>query len=378
MNPEFALGALLVASCAYYAAALAAMLLSPRDSSRGPTGSNACRPVSVLKPAFAAGEEFADLLRSHAAQDGPQFEILVGARAADTHATAAVRQVQEQFPDLRIELVECPDAPPGVNGKVEVVERLARHARYRTLVVTDSDIRVPSHYLVTVSEELSDPRTGLVTCLYRAAPGAGIASRLQAMRINSEFAAQVLLARWLQGMRFAMGSTLAMRSETLDEIGGFRPLRRVIGDDYHLGASIAARGLGVEVSSVAVSTQLPAKDGWSESWQRELRWSRTIRKQRPMGHAGLVVTFGTIWASSALVAGTIELKILGAACLVLRFAAAKVAASQTGSEVTMRDLLLLAVSDAWACAAWVGSYFGNCVWWAGRRFRLGRHGRILR
>ncbi len=377
MVPEFALGALLAASCAYNAAALTAMLRRRAEASPKPLASTACRPASVLKPAFAAGEEFAGLLESHAAQDYPEFEILVGARAGDRHAAAAVRRLQAQFPGRRIELVDCPNATPGTNGKVEVVARLARHARYRTLVINDADIRVPSDYLRTVCSELSDPRTGLVTCLYRAEPGTGIGSRLQAMRVNSEFAAQVLLARALQGMRFAMGSTLAMRSETLDEVGGFGPLLRVIGDDYHLGSRIAAKGLEVKVSSLAVSTQLPAGDRWSESWLRELRWSRTIRKQRPLGHAGLAVTFGTVWASLAAATGSIGLVLLGTVCLGLRLATAQVAVTKTGSEVRARDLWLLAASDAWACAAWIVSYFGNSVWWAGRRLRLGPKGRIL-
>ena len=42
-----------------------------------------CRGVSVLKPAIGAGVEFTDLLRSHADQDPPDFEILAGTHPSD-------------------------------------------------------------------------------------------------------------------------------------------------------------------------------------------------------------------------------------------------------------------------------------------------------
>ena len=62
-------------------------------------------------------------------------------------------------------------------------------------------------------------------------------------------------------MRFGLGATLAFRRETIERLGGFRPLREFVGDDYVLGARIAASGLRVEVSSVPVVTRTGPNDG---------------------------------------------------------------------------------------------------------------------
>ncbi len=264
MDSGLVLGVLLSASCSYSLAALVATARFRRRPRPAVPAPAACPGVSVLKPTIGAGAEFTDLLRSHAEQDHPDFEILVGAGPSDDAARAAVRQVQGEFPHLRILVIECPEATPGCNSKVEVLERLALHASHEVWVVNDADIRVPKHYLRALCADLAAPETGLVTCLYRAEPGGSLASRLEGLWISAEFAALVLLARWLQGMRFALGATLAFEAATLRRVGGFASLRSYIGEDYHLGERIAANGLRVELSATAVSTRLPLQDSWKQ------------------------------------------------------------------------------------------------------------------
>ena len=378
MDGVLILGALLVISWLYYGAALTALIRFSRSSSVRSARPDSPSGVSLLKPAVGAGGEFAALLRSHASQDFPEFEILVGAGTGDSDARSAVSVLRSEFPNLHIELIECPDPSPGCNAKVEVLESLARHARNPIWVVSDADIRVPPGYLHTLCSELSEPNTGLVTCLYGAQPGAGLASVLQATRINTEFAAQVLVARWIPGPRFGLGSTLAFHAETLEKVGGFKSLRGLIGDDYQLGVKVAAQGLGVELSAVSVSTQLPLKENWKETWRRELRWSRTIRKQRPGGHAALPLSFGTLWACAAIAVTPETLWPQAAICLGLRLATAALTMLRVRGVRDSRTLCLVPVADLWACAAWTWSYLGNRVSWAGRQMKIGTEGRILK
>ena len=370
------LGALLVASGAYCTAALAA---TARWRPTSPAPSNLRRPagVSLLKPAVGAGKGFADLLRSHAAQDHPDFEILVGAGPGDTHARDAVRSVQADYPELRIELIDCPDPTPGCNGKVQVLERLSERAAKPVWVVTDADIRVPPRHLRTVCAELQAEGTGLVTCLYGAEAGRGLASRLEAIRVSAEFPAQVLLAEWVQGMRFALGATLAFRRETIESLGGFRSLRRLIGDDYVLGERVAATGLAVRISSLTVSTRLAGKGGWREAWQRQVRWSRTIRYQRPTGHAGLAVTFAVPWCMAAISLQPDTLWPFAALAGTVRVVSGAVSISRCGRRRKALDLVLLPLADLFASVAWLWSHFGNTVTWGERGLRIGKGGRLI-
>ena len=377
MDPTLPLGGLIAASCAFSLAALVAIgrfrmrpipaLLAPAD----------CPGVSILKPAAGAGSEFVDLLRSFATQDHPDFEILVGAGPADREVRNAVRVIQAEFPDLRIIAVDCPDRSAGCNEKVEALETLALHAGKSVWAASDADIRVPAHYLRAICTDLGRPKAGLATCLYRARTGTGLASRLERLWINAEFPCQVLLARWLQGTRFALGATLAFKRETLQKIGGFGTIRQFIGDDYQLGNRIVAAGLAVRISSVVVVTELPDDDGWRDVWRRQVRWSRTIRMQRPLGHAGLFVGFGSIWALLAMVIAPSTWWPLAVTAFGLKAVTAAVASSQVGSGGIVRSLWLLPACDLASCVVWLWSFAGRTVEWADRAIRLGSGGRIL-
>ncbi|MYC66467.1 MAG: glycosyltransferase [Acidobacteriia bacterium] len=372
-----AVGLLAAASCAYYVAALLVLWRHSRDQSNAPTEPRSRPGITILKPASGAGADFVNLLGSHAAQDYPDFEILVGAGGHDSLARAAVRKVQADFPRARIQLVDCPTPAPGCNGKVEALRELARHASKPVWVLSDADIGVPGGYLASLSAELQAPKTGMVTCLYRAEPDASWLTRLEACRVNTEFPAQVLLAKSLQGLRFGLGSSMALRAETLASVGGFAALRDVIGDDYHLGARIAAEGLSVSLSATPVSTRLSRGTTWRQSWRRQLRWSRTIRKQRPLGHFFLVLTFAVPWSVLALLAEAGTLWPLAAAAISLRLVAGRAAARLVRAQGGARSLWLVPAADLVAATVWLGSLFGHEVWWAGRRLRLGPQGRIL-
>ncbi len=377
MDLTLTLGALIAASITYYAAALLAMARfrrRPRPEAQSPEASAG---VSLLKPAVEAGATFSELLRSHAAQDHPDFEILVGVRPGDSETRNATRAVRDEFPSLRIEIVDCPEGSSLGNDKANVLERLARRASKPVWVVSDADIWVPKHYLRTLCAELGPMDTGLVTCLYRGEASGGLASRLEAVRIDTEFPALVLVAEWLQGMRFGLGSTLALRRETLQKLGGFQSIRGFVGDDYVLGAMVAAAGQRVEVSSLAVATRANLGDTTPQVWDRQLRWSRTIRKQRPAGHAGLIFTFATVWCGLAVLVQPAALWPLAALGAASRLAAGLMSARLVGSAGSIRNLWLAPAADIAAFAIWACSYFGATVSWAGRRMRLGPGGRIL-
>src|SRR5438552_12081866 len=94
-------------------------------------------------------------------------------------------------------------------------------ASHDLLAMTDSDVRVTPEMLSTIAAEFQDPQLGLATCPYRATPGRSFWSTLEAVGLNTEFIGGVLVARILDGMKFALGPTIAARRETLVCIGGF-------------------------------------------------------------------------------------------------------------------------------------------------------------
>src|SRR5207247_3796751 len=89
----------------------------------------------------------------------------------------------------------------GANIKVSNLAQMAREAKYDILVVSDSDIRVPSDYLRRVVAPLSDSNVGLVTCLYRGVASGTLGARLASFGISREFIPGVLGGGCIDGCR---------------------------------------------------------------------------------------------------------------------------------------------------------------------------------
>jgi ceramide glucosyltransferase len=336
-------------------------------------------PVSILKPLKGIDPEIYESFRSHCLQDYPEFEIVFGVSDPADPAVASVEQLKREFPDRAIHLVVCPNIL-GPNVKVSNLEQMLQTARFEYLIVNDSDIRVESDYLQRIVAPLAAEHVGLVTCLYRgvAAPTAG--SRLEALGISTDFSAGVLAAQLIEGgLSFGLGSTLAFRRRSLNQIGGFRSIVKFLADDYELGHRIAGLGLKIVLSDVVVETHLPDYD-LGGFLAHQMRWARGVRDARLGGYIGLIATFGLMWALLTLIlarAAAWSWAVLGVVLLLRILVALVVGKSVLKDRQLPRQLWLLPLRDLIAVGVWVASFWGHTVTWRGDRFEL-RKGRLIR
>ncbi len=326
--------------------------------------------VSILKPVRGLDPHFYEAIRSHAVQDYPEFEILFGLSDPADPARKEIERLQAEFPERRIRIVHSETKMP--NGKVGVLIDLAAEASHPLLLAGDSDVRVPAEYLKRLVAPLEVPGVGVVTCLYGALSDDG-AGRWEALGIASDFAPGVLVAPYMGVRDFALGSTLLLRASDLRRIGGFESVADYLADDYQLARRIAQLGLRVVLSTVAVDTWLQGRS-WSEVWQHQVRWARTVRVSRPAGYAGLPVTQATLWS---LLAGLAGMWWAAVPLLALRLAVGLVVGvGVLKSRIVARRFYLIPLRDLWGLAVWVCGLFGDTVVWRGRRLRLTRDGRI--
>jgi ceramide glucosyltransferase len=336
-------------------------------------------PVSILKPVHGLPPGLAEAFASHCGQQYPgEYELLFGVSSLLDPAVPLIRQLQADFPDRRIHLILCPEVL-GTNGKVSNLAQMAPHARHRILVINDADIRVGPHYVARVVAPFAprdpQPPTGLVTALYRGRAHGTLWSKLEALGIATDFAPGVLTARFLdRGLRFGLGSTLAVSRDALDAIGGLAPLADFLADDYQLGARIAAAGFRVELTDDIVETSVPA---WSFTGylHHQLRWARTMRDSRPAGYLGLVVSWPLAWAILNFVASGFSLIAFALFSLALLFRVSLALGVGVGildDRQVLRDLWLLPLRDLLALFVWAWSYASSTIVWSGERFHLNK------
>ncbi len=340
--------------------------------------------VTLLKPVKGVDEGMYAALSSHCRQIySGRMQMLFGVGSLDDEAVREVERLRLEFPGIDIQLVECPKRL-GSSGKVSSLLQLLPLAKYGFVVVNDSDICVSPRYLERILAGFADPGVGMVTAPYlgralgRFGRPPGLWARLEALGIATEFLPGVLTARFLEGgLRFGLGSTLAMRREALDRSGGFAPLLESLADDYQLGARIAGAGYRVKLSGEVVETTVPAYT-WRGFALHQLRWARSTRDSRRLGYLGLGLTYAVPWALLTVIASGLALWSLSLLSVVLLARVALALSVGVGvlrDGQVLRDLGLLPLRDCWGLLLWLWSYAGDTVVWRGERFHL-RAGRL--
>ena len=258
--------------------------------------------VTVLKPLHGDEPGLLDNLGSFCSQAYPgPIQVVFGVQDPGDGAVAVVEHLQKTLAGRDLDLV-METKVHGLNRKVSNLVNMAPRIRHDVVVLADSDMRVEPDYLSRVIAALDEPGVGAVTCLYYGVPVAGMWSSLSALAINAHFLPGVVFGSALGLARPCFGSTLALRRETLGEIGGFIAFVDCLADDYAMGAALRARGRTISMPPFAVAhicTEASARD----FWRHELRWARTIKSIDPLGYAGSILAHPLPWALIAALLG---------------------------------------------------------------------------
>jgi ceramide glucosyltransferase len=330
--------------------------------------------ISILKPLHGAEPGLYENLRSFAEQDYPARQIVLGVTDPQDGAIEAAQALVREFPGDDVALV-IERRIRGSNGKVSNLENMLPAARHDIFVLADSDMRVDRDYLAAVTAPLNDPRTGIVTCLYKAVPTGGIWSELGAMHINFGFLPGAVVGEALGVGRGCFGATIALRRQTLERIGGFARLRDELADDHRLGDAVRSRGLTVVLSRYVVEARV-AEPSFIALWRHELRWARTVRGVAAVAYAGSIVTHPLMVAALAAAFTGFGLTscTFVAITYLVRWACARVTARALGLRAARAALL--PVRDALSFAVFVASFFARTVFWRDQHLRVASSGRM--
>ena len=328
-------------------------------------------PISILKPLAGLDRDLESNLRTFFEQDYPEFEILFAVRDTSDPAAAIVQKLQREYSGIPSRLLLTGE-PPYPNSKVFKLDQMLRVAANDLVVMSDSDIRVGPKMLRTIAAEFQDPNLGVSTCPYRAVAGPSFWSRLEATGMNTDFIAGILTARMLEGMRFAVGPTIAARRSVLEGIGGFDRFKDFLAEDFVMGKFAAEAGHGVSLSSYVIEHHIGAIDLRHNAAHR-LRWVRSTRRSRPWGYAGQLFTMPLPLALVLLAVAPAWWPAASIAILI-RGAAAWVCARLVLNA--RLNWALLPGEDLMAFCFWIAGFFGNTIVWRGTRYRVEPDGRF--
>ncbi|MGA7524686.1 MAG: bacteriohopanetetrol glucosamine biosynthesis glycosyltransferase HpnI [Acidobacteriaceae bacterium] len=335
-------------------------------------------PISLLKPLDGNEPNLEAHLESFFRQDYPRFEILFCARHADDPGLATARRVAARYPHIPAQFLSTGD-DTWINAKVSSLERMHAAAAHDIFIISDSDVRVTPDYVRDVSAPFADEAVGAVTCLYRGVADQGLWAQIEAAGMSVEMTTGVLTARLLEGMKFALGPTMAVRRRCVDKMGGFGVLGPYCSDDFLLGANVAAQG-SIVVLSHHVIDHIILNLSFAASLRHQTRWMKSTRFSRPLGHLGTALTFSVPFALLAFAAAlALHRPILALAALAYSIVSRVVLAACVGSLAVherhlLRTTLLYPLRDLLGFFCWAASYGSSTILWRNRRYRLTRGG----
>ncbi len=348
-----------------------------RSNRQNVANANFTPAVSNLKPVRGLDPEAYENFASFCRQDYPEYEVVFCVGENDDSVVSVIERLKRDFPERQIRVL-FGSGRSASNDKVAKLARLVSEAAYENIVITDSDVRVRPDYLRTVVGPLANSEVGAVTCLYVSTGERTRAEKLQTIGMVSDFFPSILVARQLDGVKFALGQTIATTRTRLAEFGGYQELENRPADDLLVGRLIAECGYKVELLPYTVEA-VSDYGSMPELLRKRLRWLVVMRHMRPWGHLGLLFTQGLPWSLAA----------------VAVHPSLAVAAGYFGAYFTLRLVMTWIVGiwglrhrdfykklpimfawDAVAFAVWVASFTRNSIRWRGDDYYI-RDGRLI-
>jgi len=328
-------------------------------------------PVSNVKPIRGLDPDAYENFASFCRQDYPDYELLFCVGDRDDPVLPVIEKLARDFPErpIRVLFGSGRDAS---NDKVAKLARLVSEARHEVVVVNDSDVRVGPDYLRTVVAPLADPKVGAVTCFYVPTDETTFAESLQSIGMFSDFYAGILVAWQLDGVKFALGPTIATTRTRLAAFGGYQSLENRPADDLLVGRLIADQGYEVELlpyTVLAVADYQSMRD----LIHKRMRWIVVMRHMRPWGHLGLLLTQGLPWSLAAIAvhpSAAVALGFLGT-YMGLRLAMTwMIGVWGLKQRGLWKKMPLIAAWDAVAFCIWLASFARRSIRWRGSDYHI--------
>jgi ceramide glucosyltransferase len=338
--------------------------------------------VSMIKPVHGLEPQLRENIESFFRQDYPRFEILFGADAEDDAALAVVREVSARFPRVESRII-AHGVPPWPNPQTYSLHCLSKEAKYGVIVASDSDVEVAPNYLREVVTPLLKPGIAMTTCLYRGKNVGDFWSNQTAMLMSVEEPAGALVANLLEGMKFGLGPTIAVRKEALEKIGGYEKFYDYSANDFILGNLIHKAGYQVVLSGHVID-HIVNQSTFRKMLQNQLRWRVTERYCRPKGYLGMGLIFAMPFGILGLLAAGLLGHWAGGAGLLAWAVANRWIMAFAVGWLALRDRPLLGkiwlypTRDLLGFIVWCMSFGGTKIAWRSSRFELQGERMVLR
>ena len=335
-------------------------------------------PVTLLRPLKVGVPALRAKLDALVGAMRPGDQLVLGAdEGADEMRVGA--ELRAAFPEREIEVVAC-RAGAALNPKISKLVQMSAEARHGHWVLSDSEAMIDAVWLEAFRREWLESGADALTASYRFVNLATWPQRLDAAAALLGLWPGLAVVRRFGRVNFTLGACTGFRRADVEAVGGWAAFGDFLAEDNRLGAALAKAGRTIRLSAqVAVLDSDPLT--WRDYWRHQRRVAVTYRVVNPAGFAGMLFTNGLV-AGALLIAlapggeNRTGICVLFAAAIQLtRWMAFRDLGKTLGFSIPSLFPVMLAAS-AVEIACWVAAWGDRRVWWAGRRWGVGRAGRL--
>lgn len=329
------------------------------------------RTLSVFKPLPPLSVKGLDLmaagLESFVAQLDSESELLLGIHEADRDFTAPfVKRLLAEYPDARLKVIFRTERDDVANPKIAWQKILARHAKGELWLWSDADIFAPAGFLQSARLEYARSDAAMMTFPYVIREMPAAPALLEALFVNVEFYPGVLLLRHLGPVDFGLGAAMLfqrddfLRQVDWDEIGAR------LADDFCLGQNLRP----VRIGTATLATMARAST-WKDALLHDLRWTKTIRWNRPVGSFARILIMPVLgWLAAVTLYPTHFFAWLGLLGMIqAEVLLAAVICRRAGCHLKLGNILSMEVWSFWRITLWFLCWLPWPILWSGKIWR---------
>ena len=333
--------------------------------------STARRTLSVFKPLPPLGAKGLQTvsagLESFVAQLDPESELLLGVHEADRDFTAPfLNRLRAEYPEARLKAVFRSEPDDVANPKIAWQKILARQAGGELWLWSDADILAPAGFLQSARLEYARSGAAMMTFPYVIREIPSPPALLEALFVNVEFYPGVLLLRKLGPVDFGLGAAMLFQRDDFLRQVHWNEIGAWLADDFFLGQKLRPVRIGMTTLATVAGAST-----WKDAVLHDLRWTKTIRWNRPMGSFARILIMPVLgWLCAVALHPShffAWLGLLGMIQVDVLFAAA--ICRRAGCHLKSGHILGMEVWSFWRILLWFLCWLPWPVQWNGKMWR---------
>jgi ceramide glucosyltransferase len=337
--------------------------------------------VSIIKPTKGIDQSALDNFRSFCQQEyKADHEILFCVEGSSDPAVPVIRRIMAEFPDEQIRLIFSDPADSRSFGKLKNMIVGVAASSYDVVIFSDSDAHVSPTFLRDTVACTRDSTIGIAFGAPAYSGSHDWPAALTGVSVN-QFTLRIATLHLFGLFDGAIGTTMVMRKEVIERIGGLEQLGWHIADDIQLARIIRRHGYKIHLlrQPARVVHEHDSLKGW---WSHVHRWLVIIRRYWPvlftfMNLVDLALWWSLLYLGIALFQDSSIAIALGSilAILITGFASTLIVNTAFArNEKLSRFVWVVVIQELLRLPLVLYSCVTDEIVWRGRRFRVDSDG----